>query len=277
MTGRKLVDCLDLSHPIPEMTKKANTDPSFPPRGEHSEEAVDKMLDGLAKPFQLKPTANRPDSAGEHAIEYQAEPRTPPARVEHVTFPNAPVIVTQTDPGIAPRGGPLNVTPEERKRLEEEFEYRRKMSGRDVVERNADTGPRKTDPPGLTTDPPRHGSPLPKLVIAFIALIAICVIAFVATRQPKPSPTNSTTTVTATATATAPVTATTTVAPTMTAPATTTAPTQTSAPTSPTSTTQVRSPTTATATATATTTATATAATATAATAGSTDPAFTKP
>ncbi len=193
------------------MTKKMDTEPKNAPAApaKVADDAwLDAALDEFAKPQMLDHKEKGAESEGRDAVEYEGRVHVPPARMDHNTFPNAPVIVSQTDPGIGPPN-PLNVTPEERKKLEQEFDYRRKLSERAAVadERNVDTGPRKTDPPGVATDPPKHTSPLPKVLLALIASVGICIVAFVATRQPKPTQTDSATT--ATVSAAAPVTTTT--------------------------------------------------------------------
>ncbi len=84
------------------MTKPSDTE----------DDPLDDMLDALGKPKPLDHKEKRAESAGIDAAEYQAEPRLPPQRADHNTFPNAPVIVSQTNPGVAPPANPLNVTPE---------------------------------------------------------------------------------------------------------------------------------------------------------------------
>ncbi len=208
------------------MTKKADTDPNFPPPSGPSEESLDALLDGLDKPFQLKPTAKQAESAGAHAVEYQAEARVPPARVEHNTFPDAPIIVSQTNPGVAPSANaPLDIRPEERARFEAMMLERTE----EKAQRAADTSPRKTDPPGIATDPsrkPRSSSRAVAVIVTLVAIAVVGVVALHATSSPHtsdaaPSTTKTVTSSTATA-ATATITATATATETPTATATVT-------------------------------------------------------
>ena len=234
------------------MTKKADTDPNFPPASEPSEDSIDEMLAGLGKPFALKPTEKKSDSGGAHAVEYQAEPRTPPARAEHNTFPNAPVIVSQSNPGLPPpANAPFEVSAEERARLDAMLLEKSK----EKAQRDADTSPRKVDPPGVATDPTRKPSSSSRVVLVAGIVLAAIIIGAVAIRTSANQHTtdaapSTTTTVSGTATTSAVSTPTTTstatetattaevVAPTVNtaAPVHTTAPVETSTHTAPTAT-----------------------------------------
>ena len=191
------------------MTKKVNTDPNFPPPA--TEPDLDGLLADLGKPTPLDHKEKRSSSAGTDAAEYQAEPRVPPQRAEHNTFPNAPVIVHQTDPGIAPPPNVLQVTPEERKRLDEEFEYRRKAREAlkpeelAAAERNADTGPRRMDPPGVTSDPPRPSTVSKTIVALALVVVVVVTIVAIAMRTKTSTSTVSTTTTTASTRTTGPI------------------------------------------------------------------------
>src|SRR6185312_909990 len=167
------------------MTKKVDTDPAAP--SDTDERNLDEMLVALGKPKPLDHKEKGESSLGRDAVEYHAAPHTPAARADHNTFPDAPIIVNQTNPGVAPPANPLNVTPEERKQFEADLEKRRKAKERVCAwfegadeQRNADTAPRRTDPPGVTSDPPgvpkmSLGKPLGALalVVALIAGVAI--------------------------------------------------------------------------------------------------------
>jgi hypothetical protein len=157
------------------MTKKVDTDPNFPSApSSTTEPEIDDLLADLGKPKPLDHKEKRSSSAGIDAAEYQAQPRVPPQRADHNTFPNAPVIVHQTNPGVAPPANPLNVTPEERRRLEEELEERRKA--REHAERDAETAPRRTDPTGVSSDPPRPPMSLPIFAVLLLVVVAAVII-----------------------------------------------------------------------------------------------------
>ncbi|HSQ64175.1 MAG TPA: hypothetical protein VLM85_13205 [Polyangiaceae bacterium] len=173
-------------------TKKANTDPTFPappanaPPGEPEEaapgsEPIDEILDGLGKPA--------PDRA-------YAAPKSPPPKAAHDTIPVDNVILREpTQPGL---GDGLNVTPEERARLDAlmKAHARRHAEGElgelPAGDRDADTSPpmRRLDRHDVKTDPSarrRRASALPKIGLLVAGLVAAAVIVFVATRQNKQS------------------------------------------------------------------------------------------
>ena len=121
-------------------SKPSETDPNFPPP---RTDTVDQLLKGLGKPFALDVKKTAADSSGLDAAQYQAAPHAPPARGEHHTIPNARVIVAPT-PVPQPAHGALEVTPEERERLDEMVAEHRKALEEPL---------RRSDPPAVQTDP----------------------------------------------------------------------------------------------------------------------------